>query len=186
MRNEAAVLTLMISALLLPVTLNADGGVVRLREVSGPFLITVYTASETLHAGLVDTSVLVQDRNTGEVIQDAMVFFAAQPADSETRIVKIRATHEQATNKLLQAATLDMSVPGPWRLNIYVLRGQETADFAAVIQVEPATPRLAAIWPYLLLPPISIVIFVLHQKLRREALQRGSVEGHFQSRPNFT
>ena len=52
---------------------RADGGVVRLREAKGPFLVTVFTAAEPVQDGLGDVSVLVQRRDSGDAILDATV-----------------------------------------------------------------------------------------------------------------
>ena len=164
---------LFVAAMLVPVVASADGGVVRAREVSGPFMITIFTASDPLRAGPIDVSVLIQDSKSGEPILNATVDLTLQPVERDSPGLRARATHEQATNKLLQAAVLNIPAAGRWGLRAVARRGPEEATVFTGLQVAPPAPRLAAIWPYLLLPPFVIAVFALHQALRQKALHRG-------------
>ena len=155
--------------MLAPLVAHADGGTVQLREASGPFVVTVFTAPEPLRAGPIDTSVLVQDRETGRVILDATVNLAVQPAAGTSPRFQARATHAQARNKLLQAATIDIPAAGWWTIQISVSRDGAQAVLATKLLVLPAAPRLAGIWPFLILPPVAIALFALHQALRRDS-----------------
>jgi hypothetical protein len=160
-------ITLVISVMLTPPLAHADGGAVRLHEASGPFLVTVFAAPEPLQVGPIDTSVLVQDRKTGEVVLGATVNLAFQPYGGTGPKFLSRATHGQAKNKLLQAATIDVPAPGWWSLQVSVRRGREGEVLSTKLFVMPATPRLATIWPLLILPPFAIGLFTLHHALRR-------------------
>ena len=95
---------LVLNVALAPLVTYADGGTVQLREASGPFLVTVFVAPEAPRVGLIDTSVLVQDRMTGRVILDPTVNLELQPIASTNPRVSVRAIHSHAKNKLLQAA----------------------------------------------------------------------------------
>jgi hypothetical protein len=159
--------TLLTMGMLAPLALHADGGTVQLREASGPFVVTVFTAPETLRAGPIDTSVLIQDRETGRVILDAAVNLAVEPAAGTGPRFQMRATQAQARNKLLQAAAIDIPAPGWWTMHISVSRNGAQAAVATKVLVQPAAAQLAGIWPYLILPPVAIALFVLHQALRR-------------------
>jgi hypothetical protein len=161
--------TLLTIAMLAPLIAHSDGGTVQLHEASGPFVVTVFTAPETLRAGPIDTSVLVQDRETGRVILDAKVNLAFQAVAGTGPRFQARATHVQARNKLLQAATIDIPAAGGWTIQISVCRDRTQAVLATKFLVLPAAPRLAAIWPFLIVPPVAIALFVLHQALRRDS-----------------
>jgi hypothetical protein len=163
---------LLAALLLAPIAARADGGVLRLREASGPFLISIFTASDPLRAGPLDLSVLVQDRSSGETTFDATVDLAFEPLGSDSPPLLARATHKRATNKLLQAAIVNIPAAGRWGLRVEVRRGRDEATATTELQVSPPPPRLAAIWPYLLLPPLVIAVFALHQALRQNALHR--------------
>jgi hypothetical protein len=164
-----ATTTLLTMVMLAPLVVHADGGTIQLRETSGPFVVTVFTAPETLRAGPIDTSVLVQERETGRVILDATVNLAVQPVAGTGPRFQIRATHGQARNKLLQAVTIDIPAAGWWTMQIAVSRGGEQAVVATKVLVLPESPRLAAIWPFVILPPAAIALFALHQALRRDS-----------------
>ena len=63
---------------------QADGGIVRARETRGPFLITIFTPSEVFTAAPLEVSVMVQDRETNQVVMDAVVELSlAQPNESK-------------------------------------------------------------------------------------------------------
>src|SRR6185369_5480920 len=62
---------------------KGDGGIIRLREAQGPFLVTVFSSPEAVAGGPVDLSVLVQGRETGEVVLDADVTFTLSPPVGE-------------------------------------------------------------------------------------------------------
>ena len=147
----------------------ADGGAVCLREASGPFLVTVFVAPEPAQAGLIDTSVLVQDRQTGVVILDAKVDLAARRVDGAGPEFLTHATRQQSTNKILQSGRIDLPTSGSWALRVFVSRGREESVFATTLPVSPAAPRLATVWPMLLLAPFAVALFALHQALLMRA-----------------
>jgi hypothetical protein len=161
--------TLPMIVMLAPLALHADGGTVQLHEASGPYVVTVFTTPETLRAGPIDTSVLIQDRESGGVILDAAVTLVVQSAAATGPGFQIRVTHTQARNKLLQAATIAIPAPGWWTMQVSVSRNGVQAAVATKVLVQPPAPRLAGIWPYLILPPVAIVLFALHQALRRDS-----------------
>lgn len=169
-----AAFILVMSAILAPVVAQADGGTVRLREASGSFLVTVFTASEQLRAGPIDTSVLIQDQETGRVILDAAVNLALQPMGGPSHRLLSRATFSHANNKLLQAATIDLPAPGWWTVQVFVRRGREEAVLTTNLFIMPAASRLATIWPFLIIPPFAIGLYVLHQRRRGISLQHKS------------
>jgi hypothetical protein len=160
--------TVLTSMVLAPLIAHADGGAVCLHEASGPFLVTVFVSPDPLRAGPVDTSVLVQNHKTGGVILDATVKLAIRPLSGKGPRLVTHATRDHATNKLLSAAGLDLRDPGWWALDVFVSRGREEAVVSTKLQVAPATPRVAVIWPFLLFPPFAIALFAIHQLLRAQ------------------
>jgi hypothetical protein len=163
-------LALMLNVALAPIAAHADGGAVHLREASGSFLVTVFAAPETLRVGLIETSVLVQDRKTGTVILDSTVNLELQPIVSTNPRSSICATLGQAKNRLLQAVTIDVPIPGWWAVKIFVHRDREEVVLATKLLIMPRAARLAIIWPFLVLPPLAIALFALHQTLRHSRL----------------
>lgn len=142
----------------------ADGGAVQSQQTDGPFLVTVFAAPA---GGSIDASVLVQDRTTLNPVLDAQVAFQIGE-----RI--IHATHGQAQNKLLYAASLGpdlwgrlVTSSGRRPYSVSVSRAGSQATITGILQVAPPTAELEAYWSYLALPPCAIALFAANQWLRR-------------------
>lgn len=155
-----------------------DGGLVRARETSGPFTITLFTSPTPLRAGEADVSVLVQEAG-GATVLDAEVALEVEPEPRATRGAgagalphaagdrrRVLLTRAQATNRLLHAGRVALEHPGRFRLRATVARGVGRGAVNATVEVAPALPRALALWPYLALPPVAIVLFLFHQWLR--------------------
>jgi hypothetical protein len=144
--------------LLLAVASNlwADGGVLVLRQQSGPLIVNVFMA-----AG--DISVLLQDSKSLAPELDAEVSLTI---DDDV----ISARHAAAQNKLLYAAPVKFDRPGRRDITITVRRAGETFTATGVIDVPPATTITH--WGYLALPPAAIALFGLNQWLRRRMRTR--------------
>ena len=131
----------------------ADGGRVVLREESGAFVVTVF-------AGPGDASVMVQDRTSLRPVLDADV--TLRIGDSE-----LRATHEQAQNKLLYAAMIGSEESGKQPLTVDVERGSEHAQVNGALEIAPRAPMMAANWEFLALPGLLIALFAIRERLVR-------------------
>ena len=142
-----------------------DGGVVRLRERRGALVVTVFTAPDPLPAGPQDVSVLVQDPS-GAPVLDADVTLSFDPPAPSSAGFAVRALRAQATNKLLQAAQVDLGEVGEWRLGVSVSRAGQASDLSCPLPIAPATHRLTALWDVLALPPLIVVLFALNHTLR--------------------
>ena len=141
--------------------LLADGGPIQSRQEAGPFVVTVFAAPAEL-------SVLVQNRETLEPDLEATVSIHLQHGDSG---VTVQATREQAHNKLLRAAAVNLGEPGEWRYTVTVSRGGAKAAVTGTMNVAAAAPKLASYWTYLAFPPLCIALFALHQRLRRHSTE---------------
>jgi hypothetical protein len=105
------------------------------------------------------------------VILDTTVNLELQPIANTSPPFSIRATFGQAKNKLLQTVTIDVPAPGWWAVKIFVRRDREEVILATKLLIMPAAPRLATLWPFLILPPFAIALFALHEALRRSRLR---------------
>jgi hypothetical protein len=120
--------------------------------------------------GTADLSVMVQDRSSEEVLLDpAIDLTVAEGASQET----VRLARGQASNRLLQAATVHFSKAGKWRVSLLVRRGNDAASLSTECTVEPDRSRAMLVWFYVLLPVGIILLFALHQmlKLRSEGVR---------------
>ncbi|MEO8350143.1 MAG: hypothetical protein ABI680_00340 [Chthoniobacteraceae bacterium] len=180
--------------LLLPCGAQADGGVVRIRETTGHFIVTVFTPPLIAVSVPADVTVLVQDGATGEAILDASVDLRFTPPPGARLAVDpslcgplnntvvlgigdtlgsspaIRATRAHATNKLLYGASVLLPATGDWRVQATVYRGTATS-VGCTLPVAAAPRRIGGLWPYLAFPPVAIGLFALNQRLRRRSAE---------------
>lgn len=186
-------------AALTPKPAKADGGFVLLHEAKGPFSVTVFVAPEPARSGLTDVSVLVQSSTSGDVLLNADVGLAvesfrgrasspsdqfcgvfsapavSQLADLSQPKATVPATRQQASNKLLYAAALNLNSKSDWRLHVYISRGTDNAQFDCLIPVTQASSNAPGLWSCLLIPSIAIAAFAMNQKLRTHSLEEGPV-----------
>ena len=126
--------------LLAPEKIDIDGDIVRMQGVSGPFHISVFTAPDPVPGGEFEVAILIQDRETSSAILDSAVSIAVQPLEGGSP-KSARASREQATNKLLEVALVDLLSPGTWELHVSVRRGNDQGSLAGKLEVSPANGR---------------------------------------------
>jgi len=192
-RLQMCIATALLAAFV-PHYAKGDGGIIRLRETQGPFSVTVFTSPEAVVNVPADVSVLVQGSESGKVVLDADVRLTLSPPsglamkqadglcglptatvrlpDQIDNAVSVRATRQQASNKLLYAAPVELNAPGNWKLRLLVSRDSDTARFDCLLPVTLSTGKLAGLWPYLSLPPLVVALFAVNQWLRRQSLQK--------------
>jgi putative membrane protein len=125
--------------LLAPDKVDIDGDVVRAKELSGTFQISVFTAPEPVPTGDFAVAVLIQDKSNGSPILDGDVVVSAEPlGGSENRSGPVLATRDQAQNKLLEAAALDLPESGAWEVHVSVRRGDQEGSVTCRLQVAPS------------------------------------------------
>jgi len=167
---------------------RGDGGVIRLRESQGPFVVTIFTPPDPVRNAPFDISVMVQERDSSDPILDAKVDllftapagFIAQPIEEmcgppdEAHSGKfvIPATRKQASNKLLYAATVRFDAIGNWRLQALVERGSDVAKIACILPVGPPSRTVMGLFPFLLLPPVMVSLFALNHYVTTKAGRR--------------
>jgi hypothetical protein len=164
--RAALLLSFGAAALLIQVSHGlADGGVLLMKQSSGALWIAVFTEPAPLRAGLADISVLIQDRDSQQPVLNAEVMVVLHRKGRET--IRTQARREQAKNRLLYAALLNLPEAGRWEMEVTVVRNSEEAKISGVMTVAPPRPFLLTYgWP-LAFPPISIGLFVMNQWLKR-------------------
>jgi putative membrane protein len=144
-----------------------DDQVLRMRPTSGTFAVAVF-AAEDLQTGANNFSVLVQDRNTQEVLRDATVNFRARQGAAGRETTLVRAETDNSENKLLQSADLELPSAGDWSLLINVHRGSEAAEFAVPLKVVKPDGGFAVPWPYTVLLVFSAVLLFIYVRRHRQ------------------
>lgn len=169
---RAGAVLLVVAVLLAPdATREArgDGGLVRASGMQNGLLVTLFTTPTPLRVGSADVSVLVQDAATRAPILDAQVSVRVSPQHEGSLPATALLDRAAATNQLLQAASIGLPIPGPYRIVVEARRGVARALLAADVTVEPPLPPLLALWPYLALPPLVVGLFLVQQLLRHRS-----------------
>jgi len=158
-------LLLISGPLLFPRLAIADGGTLRLSEEKENYQIAVFTAPTPLRAGPVDISALVQNTATHEPVSDVQVTVKATRLDRRGAAIRRVASTEAATNKLFQAATLNLNEPGWWHLEVGLDGPLGTTMVEFDVEAGKPLPRYLAFWSWLTWPALPILMFVAHQFL---------------------
>jgi hypothetical protein len=150
---------------LLGATARGDGGAVRYSDRIGDYRVTVFTSPTPLRAGPVDVSVLLQDVATGEPIVDAEVIILAELQNRPARTIRALLTSAAATNKLLQAAAVEIPQSGSWEFTVELVKPRVAEQARLVLEVAEPLPHLRASDLWMGWPLAPIVLFALHQVL---------------------
>jgi hypothetical protein len=153
----------------------ADGGAVRISETRGDAQITVFTAPTPLVVGSADISVLVLDSKSGKPRVDLPIRVSAFPIDHSVRTVRVDATSEAATNKLMRSASVAFAQPGIWEIDVTV-EGLGPLGFGVEVDEPPPPWREMSIW--IGWPLLVIAAFAVRQWMtarRASTPQRGDI-----------
>ena len=149
-------------------TLFADGGTMQFRKPAGPFMVTVFSEPVPVRAGIADLSVMVEKGSDQSGVLDADVKLHLKKTESG-RIVEIiaPASHSNATNKLLYAASVTLPSAGTWQITVDVREKGDAASASGNVTVWAAEAPMMERWPLFAVVPLMILFFVLNQWLRR-------------------
>jgi hypothetical protein len=168
----------------------ADVGVIRLHAAQGSFVVTIFTGADPVQASPADVSIVVQNRNSNDILLDASVDLIFKPpgtsvfkptealcgpsafgafdraTPSHITSFTIPASHRLAANKLFYVALVKFDASGNWQMEALVKYGTETATFTCNIPVGSKQHQFATLAPYLALPPLIVALFVTNQLVR--------------------
>ncbi len=154
-----AIVGLVFAGLLAAGSGDDDSQVLRLQESSGPFAIAVFAPAGDLGAGRSQFNVLVQDRDTRELLLDTTVDVTAHASgEPQPAAAAARASHEDSENKLMQTAMLDFPAAGDWILNVAVRQNLNVADLSLPLHVVKPETELEFPWSYLLVLAIALLL----------------------------
>jgi hypothetical protein len=143
---------------------NADGGQIRASRQDGEYVVTVFTSPTPLRAGPIDVSVLVQNANDGTAVTDAMVTVSLTTSDPLLPPIRAAATNAAATNKLLQAAAVDLPAAGVWQVDVEcALPNESPLAIAFQVDAAPPLPAWLSVWPWFSWPAVVVLLFALHR-----------------------
>ena len=169
LRNKKPTLLLLLAALISCHSVWADGGTVVLQKRSGPFLITLFSDPTPLRVGRANLSVMCQKQDDNSPILDVKVLLHLRRPASGSEIVEftLPTKHENASNKLLYAASLDLPSPGNWKVNVDVERNGILASVGGSLTVLEKQPALVAYWPFFVMVPLVALLFVINRRLKQ-------------------
>lgn len=130
---------------------DSDDQALRTSQQTGAFAVSVFAAPGEVPAGATGFAILVQDRNTHEVLLDALVNVTSRLDDTRATSSTVRATRDDSENKLLYSAQLSLATAGNWLLNISVRRGSESAALSLPLKVVDPESGTELRWPYLVM-----------------------------------
>jgi hypothetical protein len=142
---------------------RGDGGTLRLSRRSGDWQVSVFTSPSPLRAGPVDVSVLVQQAATGRTLLDVPVLVRVWLVGGPERVQEMRATSAAATNKLFQAAILELPDAGRYHVAVSVGESDVPMEFEMEADQPPPTWLDLAVWigwPFAL-----VLLFATHRIL---------------------
>jgi hypothetical protein len=167
-----AYLTTCTCLFVLPGTVRADLGQVRLSGSAGPYRVTVLTTPTPLYAGPVEISVFVQDAETLEPVNDATLEVVLARADHEHRSegrAHLRAAYDLDAVGPHYVVRSVLPQAGRWDIGIHFVgpagEGSVSCDFDAA----PAPPRWQALWPWISWPLVVILLFLVSEYTRTRA-----------------
>ena len=152
-------------------TVLGDGGTMRFSGRRGDRVVTVFTAPAPLHAGRIDLSVLVLGVETGRPITDLSIEVCRQEVDHPKRTIRAVATTEEATNKLLRAAKIELPEAGRWRFEVFVegVDRSQAIGFDVVVAAPPPAWLQMSLWIGWPIVPIGLFAVVQRRLKRLEA-----------------
>ncbi|HWB10728.1 MAG TPA: hypothetical protein VG826_15975 [Pirellulales bacterium] len=154
------------SIALLPAVAGADGGAVRASKQHGNYQVTVFTDPTPLLAGPVDVSVFVQDVGTGQPILDGQIDVEVAPRGRSSETIRLAATRAAASNKLFQAAQLDLPHASWWTFAVIVRLPTDSMDLHFELEAGDPPPNWRSLWPWFCWPFLVIALFALSRRSR--------------------
>ena len=136
-----------------------DDQTLLLSRQEGPFAIAIYGPAGELSPGTSNFAVLVQDRNSHEVLLDSEVQFVLRDDGAkDSDIPAVRASREDE-NKLLFTADVDLDTPGARTVDVTVQNANRNATVSMPLEVVAATESgFAFRWSYLVIFAVAAVL----------------------------
>jgi hypothetical protein len=151
---------------------HADGGRLQLRQAAGPFVVSLFSAPESLAVGPADLSVMVEEQGSGNVLLDADVVVTLTSEDASVAPVVAHLSHAHATNRLLQDAVVQLPHAGRWRAVVQVSEAGRGASAATDLTVANYSARRGTVWLFAVLPLFAVALFAWVQAAKQRTRRR--------------
>jgi hypothetical protein len=154
------------------VAAHADGGRLQIRQVAGPFVVSLFTTPESLAMGPADLSVMVEEQGSGDVLLDADVVIALTLEGAGSAPLIAHLSHAHATNRLLQDAVVQLPHAGPWHAVIHIREAGRDVTASTVLTIANYSARRGTVWFFAVLPICAIALFAWVQVAKQRARRR--------------
>jgi cytochrome c oxidase assembly factor CtaG len=144
-----------------------DDQALRLLQVTGPFVVSIFALPGDLDAGRSEFNMLVQDRDTLQVVQDASVTLQAKRNDASQSTETVRASAENSENKLLTSAELDLPTAGDWVLRVQVSHNDADGEVQLPLRVVKPEGGTIIHLPYALFGVFAAILMVTYWRRHR-------------------
>jgi hypothetical protein len=151
---------------------HADGGRLQMRQAAGPFVVSLFTAPESLGVGQADLSAMVEEQGGSKVLLDADVVITLTSEGGESQPIVAHLSHAHATNRLLQDAVIQLPHAGRWRAVLQVSEEGRRASTATDLTVGDHSAQRGTVWVFALLPVCAIALFAWVQVVKATARRR--------------
>ncbi len=145
-----------------------DDQALRLSQTAAPFVVSVFSLPGELAPGDAEFGVMVQERDTLQPLLDAQVELRATQTGGES-VGPVRASAEDAENKLVQNAELELSPAGDWAVQVDVKRNGESASLNLPLRVAEAPSEVNLHWPYVALAIVAGILALTYWGRHRGA-----------------
>jgi hypothetical protein len=152
------------------VAAHGDGGRLQMRQAARSFVVSLFTAPESLAVGPAGLSVMVEEH--ASVLLDADVVITLTAEDGGSVPVIAHLSHVRATNRLLQDAVVQLPHAGRWRAVIHVSHAGRAASVATDLTVANYSAHRATVWFFAVLPICAVALFAWVQIVKQRARRR--------------
>jgi hypothetical protein len=158
------------------VAAHADGGRLQMRQVAGPFVVSLFTTPESLAVGPADLSAMVEEQGS-KVLLDADIVVTLTSEDAGSAPVIAHLSHAHATNRLLQDAVVQLPHAGRWHAVLHIREAGREASASTDLTVANYSARRGTVWFFAALPICAIALFAWVQVVKQRARPRNRSTG---------
>jgi hypothetical protein len=159
------------------VAAHAHGGRLQMRQVAGPFVVSLFTTPESLAVGPADLSAMVEEQagvegQRSKVLLDADIVVTLTSEDAGSAPVIAHLSHAHATNQLLQDAVIQLPHAGRWHAVLHIREAGREASASTDLTVANYSARRGTVWFFAALPICAIALFAWVQVVKQRARLR--------------
>jgi hypothetical protein len=144
-----------------------DDQALRLSQMTGPFVVSIFGLPGDLDAGRSEFNVLVQDRDTLQVVQDASITLQATRDGTSQSTETVPASAEDSENKLLQNAELDLPAAGDWVLSVRVSQNDAGDEAMLPLRVVKPESGITVHWAYVVFVSFAAILLFIYWRRHR-------------------